>query len=246
MVRRIPMRRRKIIKIARGRSKKPYKKSSKKTTLNESIMFLLGIVFTFLLLSFFYPHTFNTGKYMAINFFKNVQEIIVSDADISTITKIRHIDNKTLMIEKEVLEYTNKERIKIGLQPLIWDDKLADVARKHSLDMIQRNFFDHINPDGQGPTERYAEMWGGMPRKSLGWGYYTEGIAENIGRTPIGRIEGGSMVFDTPSSVASNQVSSWMESSGHRGNILDTTYSHSGVGVARDNIGEYYITQVFW
>lgn len=214
--------------------------------LRDSLQ-LFSAVGIFLLIFFlFYPSIFNTGKHLAFNFIDNTKEIVVSDSDVSTIVKIKHADNKTLEIEKEVLKYTNEERVKYGLQPLIWNDKLADVARNHSLDMVQRNFFDHDNPDGQGPTGRYIEMWGSVPTKYLAGGYYTEGVAENIGMMPIGWIEDNGRVFDTPSSVASHQVESWMESPGHRENILESTYSQLGVGVARDVSGQYYNTQVFW
>ena len=55
---------------------------------------------------------------------------------------------------QEVLKLVNERRAEEGLDPLEWDDKLAEVARKHSEDMAARNFMAHENPDGESPGDR--------------------------------------------------------------------------------------------
>jgi len=147
-------------------------------------------------------------------------------------------------IECLILEYTNQERTSRGLDELEWDDDLAEIARKHSQDMAENDYFSHTNLDGDGPTER-AEKHGYDTYKDLGGGWYSEGIAENIGMMPTGNVEGKGYVANEPDSIAKAQVESWMDSPGHRANILDPDYDKLGVGVSYD--GLYYIsTQDFW
>ncbi len=147
-------------------------------------------------------------------------------------------------IERSIFDYTNLERQKNGKKRLIWDDKLAEIAREHSKDMATNNFFSHDNPAGEDPTAR-AIRHKYPVHKELGGGLYSEGIAENIGMMPTGNVAGIGYVSNDADSVAKAQVTSWMESPGHRQNILDPEYQRLGVGVAHD--GENYIsTQNFW
>jgi len=147
-------------------------------------------------------------------------------------------------IARLVFEYTNNERTKNGLKKLVWDEKLAEIARKHSEDMKENDYFSHTNLEGEGPTER-AKNAGYNTYKELGGGWYSDGIGENIGKMPTGNVAGLGYVANTPDAVAEAQVHSWMESEGHRANILDSDYDKLGVGVAFD--GVYYIlTQDFW
>ena len=105
----------------------------------------------------------------------------------------------------QVFELVNEERRERGLSPLIWDDAVAQVAYEHSVDMDVRGFFSHINPDGQTPGQRAAEV-------GIGWQAYGENIA-------FGQPSPGSV------------MDAWMDSDGHRANILHTMYSRMGVGV---------------
>jgi len=147
--------------------------------------------------------------------------------------------NKTLEIELQILYYTNIQRKQYGLGTLIWDEKLAEVARDHSEDMANNSFFDHTNTRGEDPTDR-ALRHGYNVHKDLGGGWYSEGIAENIGKMPTGNVEGIGYVSSEASSIANAEVNSWMNSPGHRANILNAQYSVIGVGVAFD--GHYYIS----
>jgi len=147
-------------------------------------------------------------------------------------------------IELLILEYTNQERTSRGLNELRWDDDLSKIARKHSQDMAENDYFSHTNLDGDGPSER-AKKQGYDTYKELGGGWYTDGIGENIGMMPTGNVEGKGYVSNDPDSIAKAQVESWMDSQGHRANILDPDYDKLGVGVSYD--GLYYIsTQDFW
>jgi len=147
-------------------------------------------------------------------------------------------------IEQLIFQYTNEERRAKGENPLKWDDELASIARAHSEDMAENDYFSHTNLKGDGPTER-AEKAGYPIRKDLSGGYYAVGIGENINEMPTGNVVGIGYVSNTPDDIAKTSVESWMESLGHRQNILDSEYTNIGVGVAYD--GHYYIcTQDFW
>ena len=150
---------------------------------------------------------------------------------------------KTSEIEKQIFYLTNAERSKYGLKPLIWSDNLAIIAREHSGDMGVNNYFSHENLKGEGPTERAKKH--GFPTEVQVDAYTTKiGIGENIGEMPTGSVEGMGFVADDANSIARAQVQSWMESPGHRQNILNPEYSYIGIGVAYVNV-YYYSTQNF-
>jgi uncharacterized protein YkwD len=109
---------------------------------------------------------------------------------------------------QEFIRFVNAKRRSIGCPELIWDGRVARVALNHSADMVSRNFFDHTNPDGKNPFERLEES-------KLDF----SGAAENIALGP----KTGREAFDT-----------WMGSSGHRKNMLDTRFTRHGVGRVRD------------
>lgn len=146
-------------------------------------------------------------------------------------------------LEQRVHILINEERINYGLKPLIWDDKIALIAREHSQDMAINDFFSHDNPDGEDPTDR-GNRHGYSCRKDYG-SYYTYGLAENIALTPI-----YSNVVDCGSTTSLDNlagciVDGWMTSPGHRENILTSTYTKTGVGIAYSNNDEAYSTQNF-
>lgn len=147
-------------------------------------------------------------------------------------------------IERLILKYTNIERKNHGLKELVWDEKLSIIAREHSEDMAENEFFDHINLKGENPVDR-ARRHGYPLYKDLGGGWYSEGISENIGKMTSGNIVGIGYVSNNADSIAKAQVESLMNSFGHRDTILDPRHDRLGVGVSYD--GTYYITtQNFW
>ncbi|QDL70547.1 CAP domain-containing protein [Streptomyces malaysiensis subsp. malaysiensis] len=119
--------------------------------------------------------------------------------------------------EAEVLTLVNKERKKVGCAPVTADSKLAQLAEDFSEDMSLRQFFDHISPDGDSPWDR-AESAGIL---DLG--------GENIARGQ---------------SDAQAVMDSWMNSSGHRANILNCSFKRLGVG-AHFGTGGPWWTQDF-
>jgi uncharacterized protein YkwD len=108
--------------------------------------------------------------------------------------------------EAQVIELINAERTKVGLLPLYAQSQLGTAARLHSADMACNNFFSHTGSDGSSLTDR-------IMRQGYSGYYFGENIAAG---------------YSTPESV----VNAWMNSSGHRANILNTNYTEIGVGYA--------------
>ncbi|HVP94127.1 MAG TPA: CAP domain-containing protein [Methanoregulaceae archaeon] len=145
-----------------------------------------------------------------------------------------YVSDTTRTVEQRIFYYTNIERAKAGKSSFVYDSKLSDIARDDAVDMATRNFFDHINPDGEGPTER-AKRHGYDVEKDYHT-YYRIGVGENIAM--VQHIQG------TPDEVAQFIVNAWMNSPDHRENILDLNgadYTNLGVGVAYDSVNDKYL-----
>ena len=118
--------------------------------------------------------------------------------------------------ESEVVRLVNEIRISHGLKPLTEDWQLSRVARYKSQDMRDLGYFSHTSPTYGSPFEMM---------KNFGITYRTAG--ENIAKG-----------YSTPKAV----VDAWMNSPGHRANILNSSYTHIGVGYVTS--GNYW-TQMF-
>ncbi|WP_404428206.1 CAP domain-containing protein [Sutcliffiella horikoshii] len=118
--------------------------------------------------------------------------------------------------EKKVVELTNAEREKQGLAPLELDVELSKVAKDKSKDMQQNNYFSHNSPTHGSPFDMM---------KKYGIQYNTAG--ENIAQGQ-----------QSPEEV----VNAWMNSEGHRANIMNENFTHIGVGHVEE--GNYW-TQMF-
>jgi hypothetical protein len=117
-------------------------------------------------------------------------------------------------VERAVFTLTNNERARHGLPALLPDETLDSIAREHSVDMLRRNFFSHTNPDGDSPGDRIGKAH----RQLVGEG------AENV----------WSGSGYSVAASAAQIVGDFMNSPGHRANILNQEYTHLGVGVAMD------------
>ncbi len=151
-------------------------------------------------------------------------------------------------LERRVHELTNKQREKNKAGVLRLDEELSRIARGHSADMARRRFFAHVNPDGKDATAR-GKRAGYVCRKVDGTSF-TEGLAENIYQGSLYssiRITGTSQAYDWYSfdDLAEEPVKGWMNSPGHRRNILDRNFGGEGIGIAIDDQGKVLVTQVF-
>jgi uncharacterized protein YkwD len=121
--------------------------------------------------------------------------------------------------EKELLELTNQARKKADLPPLKPDPVLFAVARAHSANMAKKGQMKHVL-DGKDVDNRLDDA-----------GYDFASAGENIGtarKAPLAAVMKG-----------------WMESKGHRENILKPKFEEIGIGIVEDGKGTTYYTQVF-
>lgn len=131
----------------------------------------------------------------------------------------------------------------------MWDATLAFIARSHSLDMARHGYFSHTNQSGQSASDRGSAR-GYDCRKDYG-SYYTHGLAENISYASLyGQYWtlNGVVVrkdYHALDELASLVVDGWMNSPGHRRNILDGSYGKEGIGVAVSADEKVYVTQNF-
>lgn len=125
--------------------------------------------------------------------------------------------------ERTALELLNAKREERGLKPLSWNNKLLAVARLHSQNMAEYDFFSHKGIDGKYVSDRADSM-------NIGdWESIGENIAFNRG-------------FDDPVAKA---VKLWLSSPSHFNNIMNPTWKETAIGIAIREDGSYYFTQVF-
>ena len=122
-------------------------------------------------------------------------------------------------MEKQVAALTNSERKAAGLGSLILDSQLSRLARMKAEDMAKNGYFSHTSPT-------YGSAFDMMKRYSVSYRTAGENIAKGQ-KTPEAVMKG------------------WMNSSGHRANILNSAYTHIGVGYAKDSKGTIYWVQIF-
>ncbi len=121
--------------------------------------------------------------------------------------------------QTRVLELVNAERAKAGLNSLKMNTELSKVATLKSQDMAKNNYFDHNSPTYGSPFDMM---------KKFGISYRTAGENIAMGQT-------------TPEQV----MNGWMNSSGHRANILKASFTEIGIGIAKNSSGRLYWTQQF-
>lgn len=124
-------------------------------------------------------------------------------------------------MEAQVRSQINQIRQAQGLRPLTQNDRLAQVARAYSHRMAEEHFFAHTSPSGDTMVERVQGA--GIFYLMLGENLFT---STNLPQPATAAVEG------------------WMNSPGHRANILRPEYRETGIGVWR--VGNtYYFTQLF-
>lgn len=128
-------------------------------------------------------------------------------------------------VEKRIFERVNEERAKAGVPALSYNDTMEKYARIKSQDMGDRGYFDHTNPEGQLITAK-------MQQDGVSYRAWGENIAYIGGMSDA-------------TALADSFMNNWMNSPGHRQNILSNNFSSIGVGVYK--IGnEVYATQEFY
>ena len=148
----------------------------------------------------------SVGYYVGWNV--NIRTVLISTAGEPPLTQVYTPDEPQAPtaeeLEARVFELTNMERINRGIAPLAWNPSLAQAARLHSEDMSENGFMCHMGSDDSSPMDRMERV-----------GFRFMRAAENVAfgqRTPEQVIE------------------AWMDSDGHRRNILDPNLTEIGVG----------------
>ena len=191
-----------------------------------STVLAMALVLVMATPAFAATHTVAAGDTMwklAVKYQVGTSEIISANPQIGNpnliypgdVLTIPELDSSVRAYEQEVIRLVNVERAKYGLSPLTEDWELSRVARYKSQDMHDRRYFDHNSPTYGTPFQMM---------KAFGLSYRSAG--ENI-----------AMGYRTPQSV----VTGWMNSSGHRANILNSSYTKIGVGYVAD--GNYWTQQ---
>ena len=136
-----------------------------------------------------------------------------------------HSTPPALDYEARVVQLTNEERHANGCRPVTMDPRLRAAAEGHSEDMAINDYFSHTSKDGRSPWDRIHDE-----------GYLFSVAGENIAAG-----------YTSPESV----LAGWMNSSGHRANILNCGFIHIGVGYyyLQPDTGsvnyQHYWTQIF-
>jgi uncharacterized protein YkwD len=128
-------------------------------------------------------------------------------------------------VEREVIAEVNRTRESQGLRALHADAALNRAAREHSEELALRRTLDHTSTH---PARRTMTM-----RIDAAGGSWTR-AAENLAN-----------MSGPASSVATQTVRLWLRSEGHRRNMLEPSYTQTGVGLAIDERGVWYITQLY-
>lgn len=124
--------------------------------------------------------------------------------------------------EQEMVRRVNELRADHGLDPLVVSPALAAVARRHSEDMAARDYLDHTNLEGLGPPERVSLA-------GIRYAKLSENVALNRGhKRPVAQA-----------------VEQWLDSPRHRASMLDPEVQETGVGVAVNEEGVFYFTQLY-
>jgi len=131
-------------------------------------------------------------------------------------------------IERLTHEQTNKRRRNNGLAELQYNNHLSAIALQHSRDMAEKDYFSHESPEGNGTSDRYRTF-----------GHDTKSSGENIAKEY-------SHLTQSPMESAKAVVDAWMDSPGHRENILRDQFDEEGIGVFLESSGAMYVTQNFY
>ena len=226
--------------VSSSRYQKP-KKSRKKFTLLFIPILVIGVIFGISNFNLLDQEFINTPNELTSietiqtkiqqttdGIVKKIEEEQTKIEEDRRIADQKHIDN----ITKKVHVLINNERVSHGLTPLSWNSKIAQAALNHSNDMASRNYFEHNSPEGYDFSWRYAQVGFSC---SVTYGNMIYGGGENI------MFLEGYYGVDT---IAAETVNGWMNSPGHRANILTPHFQSQGIGT-NDSGNQVYVTQNF-
>ena len=140
----------------------------------------------------------------------------------------------TAIVERSILHHTNRERRKYGLRRLRGNRRLISAARKHALWCARHRRMQHEGPGNTMPWDRAKEM--GYP------GYASENMWQQYGRNNT--TYGSRFRWRGDWQFGKAAVIAWLNSPGHRQNLLDPSWTEIGIGVSRHH-GCTMLVQMF-
>jgi len=148
----------------------------------------------------------------------------------------------TTALEQKIHAEVNEERTKRGLDSLDWDDELRAVAAYHSENMVKTGYVAHTSPSDETVEDRYERF------NIDCTGKFSSG--ENIAKTLAeGRVQMPTEVVNyeyNESRIAQGVVAGWLNSPGHKENLLRSAWSAEGIGVAYNEENKtVFVTQNF-
>jgi uncharacterized protein YkwD len=149
-------------------------------------------------------------------------------------------------LEKRIFILVNAERVKNGLKLLKNSPKLSTLALSHSTDMAIRGYVDHVTPEGLSPNDRAKKSGYNIIKKKLN--SIRTGVGENIAvhQNELDTNGVASYYLEPVDKLAPEIVQGWMNSPGHRRNILNDDYTLVGTGVAISTQKKVLATQEFF
>jgi len=150
-------------------------------------------------------------------------------------------------LEQQIHTLINKERKRHGLSTLAWDGALAAVARSHSRDMAKNNYFSHFSQEGHDFSYRYRQAgYQCNVRVDHTIHLGAENILQNNLYDSVTTVNGDKFYnWNSQTKIAETSVEGWMNSKGHRKNILTPHWGKEGIGIVISPDDKVYITQNF-
>lgn len=144
-----------------------------------------------------------------------------ADAKVAATTRTAKAAAKLEQHEREIVSLINRERSQRGIGTLTWDERLQSIAREHSRDMAEKDYFSHTNKSGL--DYRARALAAGYRCPNPKW----QGVAENLHFGTVG--------YQTPAAAVTN----WLDSPLHKRAMLDPSFSKAAIGVHYGHLSGY-------
>ena len=153
-------------------------------------------------------------------------------------------------LQKLIHQKVNQKRIENGLAPYSYDTSLERLALSHSKDMAEKKFFAHVNLQGESPNDRAIRL--NIPIETHRDGKILIGVAENLFMCSLKQsiayyFEKGekkqTVHWHTAETISNSVVEGWMNSPGHRKNLLSDNLREHGLGICISQEGQFYVSE---
>lgn len=163
-----------------------------------------------------------TVKYTDKNNDNKQYAVLIKDSKVKVMSGLNKLEGYIESVERLSMHLANASRAQYGLNSVTWNQAVADVALLHCVDMADNDYFAHSSQDGRSPGDRLEE-------NGVNWRGYAENLAGGI-----------------PTAITLHNE--WMNSEGHRENILHKNMKELGVSMHYQEASRYkwYIAELFY